>query len=212
MPKFELMIEPLALNVLKLKRRSSAHSALAHSSADLIARARAGEHDAFRVIFNRFAKPIASFINDLVNNRDLAEELTQETFVRAYKNLGQIRDDTKLSTWLFGIGKNVAREALRSQVRATGDENIEAAAPVTSNATSPSEALMGKELQSAIRKALRSLDDDQRLVFILKVFRQCRYDEISEITGFSIAKVKTDLHRARAELRKLVRPFLEHTQ
>ena len=205
------MIEPLALNVLKLKRRSGADSALANNSADLIARARAGEHDAFRVIFNRYSKPIASFINDLVDNRDLAEELTQETFVRAYKNLRYLRDDTKLSTWLFGIGKNVAREAVRAKVRAVSDGEIESEASFNSNSTCPSEMLIGKELQCAIRNALSSLDEDYRLVFVLKVFRQCRYDEIAEITGFSIAKVKTDLHRARVELRKLVRPFLENT-
>ena len=205
------MIEPLALNVLKLKRRSGADSALANNSADLIARARSGEHEAFRVIFNRYSKPIASFINDLVDNRDLAEELTQETFVRAYKNIRYLRDDTKLSTWLFGIAKNVAREAVRAKVRAVSEDDIEFAASCNSNSTCPSEMLIGKELQSAIRNALSSLDEDYRLVFVLKVFRQCRYDEIAEITGFSIAKVKTDLHRARVELRRLVRPFLENT-
>src|SRR5215510_11381436 len=150
------MIEPLALNVLKLKRRSGADSALANNSADLIARARAGEHDAFRVIFNRYARPIASFINELVNNRDLAEELTQETFVRAYKNLSHLRDDTKLSTWLFGIGKNVAREAMRAKARTSSDNDIETAAPSTSNSTCPAETLIGKELECAIRKALNS--------------------------------------------------------
>jgi RNA polymerase sigma-70 factor, ECF subfamily len=207
------MIEPLALNVLKLKRRSGAHSgALANSSVDLIARARAGEHEAFRLIFNRYAKPIVSFINDLVDNRDLAEELTQETFVRAYKNLGHIRDDTKLGTWLFGIGKNVAREALRAKLRVNLDDGVETAAAIKCNSTSPSEELIGKELHQAIHKALCLLDDDRRLVFVLKVFRQCRYDEIAEITGFSIAKVKTDLHRARAELKKHVRPFLENSK
>jgi RNA polymerase sigma-70 factor (ECF subfamily) len=206
------MIEPLALNVLKLKRWSGADSASANNSADLIARVRAGEHDAFRVIFNRYAKPIASFINELVDDRDLAEELTQETFVRAYKNLGHLRDDSKLTTWLFGIGKNVAREALRARARTSSGDEIDSSASFTSNSSSPSETLIGKELQIAIRKALSSLDEDHRLVFVLKVFRQCRYDEIAEITGFSIAKVKTDLHRARAELRKLVRPFLENTK
>ncbi len=205
------MIEPLALNVLKLKRRSGADSALANNCAELIARARAGDHDAFRVIFNRYSKPIASFINELVDDRDLAEELTQETFVRAYKNLKHLRDDAKLSTWLFGIGKNVAREALRTRARTTGDNEIESTALFTSNSACPTETLISKELQCAIRKALNSLDEDHRLVFVLKVFRQCRYDEIAEITGFSIAKVKTDLHRARAELRKLVRPFMENT-
>jgi len=53
----------------------------------------------------------------MVGRRELAEELTQETFVRAYKNLAALRDDTKLSTWLFGIAKNVARESLRHKTQ-----------------------------------------------------------------------------------------------
>ncbi|HKY04140.1 MAG TPA: sigma-70 family RNA polymerase sigma factor, partial [Blastocatellia bacterium] len=82
---------------------------------DLTARARRGDEDAFRQIFERYGRPIISFIYDMVGQRELAEELMQETFVRAYKNLGGLREETKLSTWLFGIAKNVARESLRSR-------------------------------------------------------------------------------------------------
>jgi len=186
-----------------------------NSSEDLITRARAGEQDAFRLIFERYAKPVLSFIYEMVGERDLAEELAQETFVRAFKNLGRLRDDTKLATWLFGIGKNVARESLRSK-RKEKQSHCELDAAVleseTNSRVSPSEDLFGRELDTAIRKALDTLDDDRRLVFILKVYQQCRYDEIAEITGFSVGKVKTDLHRARVELRRRLSPFLESTR
>lgn len=200
------------MNLAGLERRRSSHTgALMNSSEDLIARARAGEHEAFRLLFVRYAKPILSFVYEMIGDRDLAEEVTQETFVRAFKNLDQVRDDTKAATWLFGIGKNVAREALRSKQRERVNRNQEDAAELCDNVAqhSPSETLLSKELNSAIRKALRLLDEDHRLVFVLKVFHQCRYEEIAEITGFSLAKVKTDLHRARLELRKRIRPFLE---
>jgi RNA polymerase sigma-70 factor (ECF subfamily) len=206
------MIEPLAMNLAGLERRRSSHTgALMNSSEDLIARARAGDHEAFRLLFVRYAKPILSFVYEIIGDRDLAEEITQETFVRAFKNLDQVRDDTKAATWLFGIGKNVAREALRSKQRERVNRNQEDAAELCDNVAqhSPSETLLSKELNSAIRRALRLLDEDHRLVFVLKVFHQCRYEEIAEITGFSLAKVKTDLHRARLELRKRIRPFLE---
>jgi RNA polymerase sigma-70 factor, ECF subfamily len=211
--KLAEMIEPLALNMARLKRRPSAQTgALMNSSEHLIARARAGEHEAFRLIFERYAKPILSFVYDMVGDRDLAEELTQETFVRAFKNLQQIRDDTKVVTWLFGIGKNVAREALRSKQKESlsrCEESAEDLAIDAANGNSPSEELLGKELNRAIRKALYQLDEDRRVVFVLKVFQQCSYDEIVEVTGFTLAKVKTDLHRARLELRRRIRPFLE---
>ena len=70
---------------------------------DLIARARRGDEEAFRLIFERYTRPVISFIFYMVNDGALAEELAQETFVRAYKSLNALRDETKLSTWLFGI-------------------------------------------------------------------------------------------------------------
>ena len=73
--------------------------------------------DAFRLIFERYSRPVISFIYDMVNDRGLAEELTQETFVRAYRAIHTMRAETKLSTWLFGIARNVARESLRNSMR-----------------------------------------------------------------------------------------------
>src|SRR6266536_4889190 len=90
---------------------------LMNSSADLVARACQGDQEAFRLIFERYSRPVISFIYDLVGDRELAEELTQETFVRGFRNLRTLRAETKLSTWLFGIAKNVARESLRARAR-----------------------------------------------------------------------------------------------
>jgi len=63
-------------------------------------------------------------------------------------------------------------------------------------------------LNGVIQNALGALDEDKRMVFTLKVFQQRSYEEIAEITGFSIPKLKTDLHRARAEMRRRIRPYL----
>lgn len=207
------MIERLALDVVRLERRQGSHTgALMNSSADLIARARAGDHEAFRLIFERYARPMLSFLYGLVDQRDLAEELTQETFVRAYRKLNELRDDSKFSTWLFGIGRNVAREALRAKQRdyksfANDVDSVQEREDITS--ISPSDQLLGKELNVAMRTALGLLDEDKRVVFTLKVFQQRSYQEIAEITGFSLAKVKTDLHRARGEMRRRIRPYVE---
>src|SRR5438132_4500131 len=111
-------MKQLAADELSLEGRTEAFAgALMNSSADLIAHARQGDHEAFRLIFERYSRPVISFIYDVVSDRELAEELTQETFVRAYRNLGTMREETKLSTWLFGIARNVAREALRARMR-----------------------------------------------------------------------------------------------
>ena len=180
-----------------------------NSSADLIARACQGEQEAFRLIFERYSRPIIGFLYDLVSNRELAEELSQETFVRAYRNLASMREETKLSTWLFGIARNVAREALRARVRDHHQVDLDDKAVLELSDTRPVpvESLLGKELNEVVRRSLAALDEDKRLVFTLKVFQQCSYEEIAEITGFSIAKLKTDLHRARSEMRRRIRPY-----
>jgi RNA polymerase sigma-70 factor (ECF subfamily) len=72
----------------------------------------------------------------------------------------------------------------------------------------PSHNLLNKELNEVVQRSLATLDEDKRLVFTLKVFHQCSYEEIAEITGFSIPKLKTDLHRARAEMRQRVGQYV----
>lgn len=200
---FELMGD-LSSDLTGVERPPNSHSAsVMNSSADLIARARNGDQEAFRLIFDRYARPVLSFIYDLVGQRDLAEELTQETFVRAFKNLKQIRDDTKLSSWLFGISRNVALEAVRSRQRDHRNHDGEASLEIVEDTQSnPDQDLLQKELNGAMNQALHSMNDEWRTIFVLKVLHQRSYQEIAEITGFSLAKVKTDLHRARLEMRR----------
>ena len=182
---------------------------LMNSSADLVTRVCQGDSEAFRLIFERYSRPVISFIFDMVNDRGLAEELTQETFVRAYRAINTMRRDTKLSTWLFGIARNVARESLRARTRANSHLDIadKSVMDLSDRKPAPVEGLLSKELNDVIRRSLAALDEDKRLVFTLKVLHQCSYEEIAAITGFSIAKLKTDLHRARAEMRRRVSPY-----
>jgi RNA polymerase sigma-70 factor (ECF subfamily) len=180
------------------------------SSEALTTRARSGDQEAFRQIFDRYARPIISFVYEMVGQRDLAEELAQETFVRAYKSLGGLKDETKLSTWLFGIAKNVARESLRTRIR--DERRVEMddgrVTELSDSRLPPDRELLDRELNRVIQSALGELDEDKRLVFTLRVFQQRSYEEIAEITGFSVAKLKTDLHRARVEMRRRIQPYL----
>jgi RNA polymerase sigma-70 factor (ECF subfamily) len=181
-----------------------------NGSEELIARARLGEDDAFQSIFDRYSRPILSFIYDMTGKRDVAEELAQETFVRAYRGLGALHDVEKLSTWLFGIARNCALEHLRARRRDA--HKVEMDDPAVLNLSNseplPEGQLLNKEFNEVIRRALAALDEDKRTVFTLKVFHQRSYEEIADITGFSIPKLKTDLHRARREMRRRIRPYL----
>jgi RNA polymerase sigma-70 factor (ECF subfamily) len=204
------MMKRLTVDELNLEAQPGAFAGtLMNSSADLVTRTCQGDSEAFRLIFERYSRPVISFIFDMVNDRALAEELTQETFVRAYRAMRTMRAETKLSTWLFGIARNVARESLRARAR-TGnhvDLSDKSVVDLSDNTPAPVEGLLSKELNAIIHRSLEALYYDKRLVFTLKVFHQCSYEEIAGITGFSLAKLKTDLHRARAEMRKRISPY-----
>lgn len=177
----------------------------------MIARARSGDRDAFRPIYDRFARPLLQFIFDMTGQRDHAEDLLQETFLRAFRHLGDLRDPTRFSTWLFGIARNVCLESwrIRDRDRRKVDLDDEETLELHDAAPLPEGALLNRELNSFIQQSLVELESDKRQVFILKVFFGHSYEEIVEITGFSLPKVKTDLHRARAEMRNRLRPYLE---
>jgi RNA polymerase sigma-70 factor (ECF subfamily) len=204
------MMKRLTVDELTLEGQPGAFAGtLMNSSADLVTRVCAGDAEAFRLIFDRYSRPVISFIFDMVNDRALAEELTQETFVRAFRAIHTMRRETKLSTWLFGIARNVARESLRARARAIRQVDLadKEVTDLWDQTAPPVENVLSKELNDVIRRSLAALDEDKRLVFTLKVLHQCSYEEIAEITGFSIAKLKTDLHRARAEMRRRISSY-----
>lgn len=183
---------------------------LTDSSTELAEDFRHGDEEAFRLIFERYSRPLISYIYGLVGERGLAEEAAQEAFVRAYRNLHVYRSETKFSTWLFGIARNVARELLAAHRR---DErrielDSETITELPSQGELPDAQLLSKELETTVRAALMRLDEDKRLVFTLRVFQQLSYEEIGQITGFPAAKLKTDLYRARNEMRRYLRRYL----
>ncbi|HMJ24629.1 MAG TPA: sigma-70 family RNA polymerase sigma factor [Pyrinomonadaceae bacterium] len=204
------MMKRLAHELILKGQPGAFAASLMYSSADLVARASRGDQEAFRLIFERYSRPVISFIYDMVSDRALAEELTQETFVRAFRSLHALREGTRFSTWLFGIAKNVARESLRARIRDSRhvDLDDQSVLDLSDREPVPVNQLLNKELNELIQRSLALFDEDKWLVFTLKVFQQCSYEEIVDITGFSIPKLKTDLHRARSEMRRRISPYV----
>jgi len=178
--------------------------------ADLVARARTGDSEAFRFVFQQFGKPVLGFLYNLLGERSVAEECLQETFVRAYRRLGSIRDCSLLETWLFGIARNVAREAIKQKYREQRKVRLDEppSLALEDGTARADELLIGAELARAIRRALAALKEDQREVFTLKLLERKSYEEIARITGSSVGKLKTDLHRARLEMKRRLRSYL----
>jgi RNA polymerase sigma-70 factor (ECF subfamily) len=184
---------------------------LMDSSEDLIKRVRSGDAAAFQQIYEQHHRFVLKFLYGMVGEIGLAEELTQETFVRAFTSIGNMRSEAKLSTWLGGIAKNVASNSFRSHRRENRNLEIDSLPfkELSSDNLAPDTELLNVELQDVIRDALGKLAEDKRLVFVLKILQHKSYEEIAEITGSSVPKLKSDLHRAKAEMRKTIRPYLE---
>ena len=180
-------------------------------SEELIARARRGDAEAFERIFEEHHRFVYRFLYSMVGDAPRAEELTQETFLRAYRGLDGLQGAAKLSTWLCGIARNTALNEIRSRRKERGNVSVDEIAAVAADdrATAPDQHMLSSELGRVIRTALDRLDEDKRAVFTLKVLQQKSYDEIAAITGSSVSKLKTDLHRAKADMRRTLRPYVE---
>ena len=180
-------------------------------SDDLIARARSGDDEAFGVIFEHHSRFIYKFIYAMISEKSMAEEMTQETFLAAYKSIHNLRGEAQLRTWLCGIAKNVVYKSLRVRRKegTNSGEEIESLRTADNKNLPPDREFMSRELNHLIRSALARLDPDKRLVFTLKELQHLSYKEISDITGSAIPKLKTDLHRAKIEMRRALGPYLE---
>jgi RNA polymerase sigma-70 factor (ECF subfamily) len=176
---------------------------LMDSPDDVLSRAQKGDNEAFGLIFAHHHRFIYKFIYAMVGEESVTEELTQETFFAAYKGINSLRGESKLRTWLCGIAKNTVYKFMRSSRRQgiKSEDEIESLGVIDEKNASPDTEFLNKELNRQIQSALEKLDADKRLIFTLKELQHLSYNEISEITGYSIPKLKSDLHRAKAEMR-----------
>lgn len=184
---------------------------LADDSSDVIARAQAGDDAAFGLLFEHHHRFVYKFIYAMRGEQSAAEELTQETFLAAYKNIRSLRGEAKLQTWLCAIAKNIVYKSLRLSRKEGGQsaDEIESFEMPDEKTLAPDRQFLSKELNQVIGAALEKLDFDKRLVFTLKELQHLSYKEISDITGSSIPKLKTDLRRAKIEMRDTLEPYLE---
>ena len=179
---------------------------------DLIARAQSGDDaEAFGQIFELHYRFVYKFIYAMLGEKEAAEELTQETFLGAFRGIHSLRGEARLKTWLCGIAKNIVYKHLRSS-RKEGTKSADAIESLNvsdERTVSPDREFLSKELNYLIGAALNKLDADKRLVFTLKELQNLSYKEISEITGSNVSKLKVDLHRAKIEMRSLLRAVRE---
>ncbi|HZE75799.1 MAG TPA: sigma-70 family RNA polymerase sigma factor [Gemmatimonadales bacterium] len=185
----------------------------AKSDQDIVALARAGEEPAYRELIRRYERPIFSLLYRMVRDRELAEDLAQETFVKALNAIESYRPEFKFSSWIFKIANNAAIDHLRRREldtlslegspHAETPDAIEATAlQIGARQESPLDAVEARELGGQIEAAIARLRPEYRSCILLRHVEGRAYEEIAEILSLPLGTVKTYIHRARNELRQ----------
>jgi RNA polymerase sigma-70 factor (ECF subfamily) len=183
------------------------------SDQEVVLMARAGREAAYRELIRRYERPIFALLFRMVRDRELAEDLSQETFVKALNAIESYRPEFKFSSWIFKIANNAAIDHLRRRELDTLslDGSPHAETPEAMQATalqigarqeSPLDTVEAKELGGAIEVAIGRLRPEYRSCILLRHVEGRAYEEIAEMLDLPLGTVKTYIHRARNELRQ----------
>ena len=179
---------------------------------EVVVLARHGQEAAYRELVRRYERPVFSLVYRMVRDRELAEDLAQETFVKALNAIESYRPEFKFSSWIFKIANNAAIDQLRRREldtlsldgspHAETPEAIEATAlQIGDRQETALEEVEARELGGEIETAIARLRPEYRSCILLRHVEGRPYEEIAEILGLPLGTVKTYIHRARNELR-----------
>ncbi|MDT8436707.1 MAG: sigma-70 family RNA polymerase sigma factor [Gemmatimonadota bacterium] len=190
----------------------------AQDDAELVADYLAGHRRAFHELADRYHQRLLNFIYRTIGDRDRAEDLVQETFVRVYRHLHRFDPTKKFSTWIYTIASNLAKNELRNRSRnpmvlfQAIKKNWDADhRPLQweDSSFSPDDLFRKRHLREQVEKAVRELPEHHRVVFVLREMEGKTYEEISEITGVTLGTVKSRLNRARNRFAQIIAPMLD---
>ena len=187
----------------------------------LVQRTLAGDQKAFELLVLKYQKRIERLVARMVRDVDLIPDITQETFLRAYRALHQFRGEAQFYTWLYRIAVNTAKKALldikrdpviaESSLRGGGDEDDETSLldrELISDET-PETVLAAREIAAAVNAAMEALPDDLRQAVTLREIEGLSYEEISVAMSCPIGTVRSRIFRAREAISARVKPLLE---
>jgi RNA polymerase sigma-70 factor, ECF subfamily len=183
----------------------------------LVSSAREGDAAAFEEIYRRYERRIYNTVYQVVRNDEDAADITQEAFIRAFRSLRNLRSDEAFTSWLFRIAINLSRNHLRSRPHfrvesldqfATSEEDSQEL-QLPDSTHDPARMVENREMQATVRKAVGSLSAAHREVVTLHHLEGMRVDDIADILHCSVGTVKSRLSRARDELKRKLRSYVE---
>jgi RNA polymerase sigma-70 factor (ECF subfamily) len=189
------------------------------SDEDLILKVQKGKSVAFDILVDRYKARLFNYLLRMLGDWDEAEEVAQETFVKAYIHADKYKTIAKFSTWLYTIGTNLVRNRMRSKKRMPqllslfrGAEDSEGEGrpiDLIDNERQPDNQFNDKELGNIISQAIEKIPEKYRSSFVLREINQLSYEEIAAVTGLKLGTVRSRINRARNFFRKIVEPHLE---
>src|SRR5688500_13440121 len=177
-----------------------------------------GDERAFGELVRRYDNRLLNFVYRTVGDRERAQDLVQETFVRVYRHLGRFDQSKKFSTWVYTIASNLAKNELRNRSRnplvlfQTIKKNWEADhRPLEWEDTQykPDDLFRKRHLKEKVEEAVAQLPEHHRIVFVLRELEGKTYEEIADITGCNLGTVKSRLNRARNNFAELIAPLVD---
>lgn len=181
----------------------------------LVARAREGDQCAFELLVRKYQHKVLKLIMRYVRDMDEAMDLTQETFVKAWKALGSFRGDSAFYTWIYRIAVNTAKNHLVSVQRQPYTVDLDAdetdqyaAEPELTDTNTPEGEALGSELHRVVMQAIHDLPEDLRTAITLRELEGLSYEEIAEVMGCPIGTVRSRIFRAREAIDKRLQPLL----
>jgi RNA polymerase sigma-70 factor (ECF subfamily) len=177
-----------------------------------------GEQRAFGELVRRYDNRLVNFVYRTVGDRERAQDLVQETFVRVYRHLHRFDQSKKFSTWIYTIASNLAKNELRNRSRnplvlfQTLKQNWDADhRPLEWEDTQfkPDDLFRKRFLREKVEAAVDQLPEHHRVVFVLRELQGKTYEEIAEITGCNLGTVKSRLNRARNNFAQIVAPMVD---
>jgi RNA polymerase sigma-70 factor (ECF subfamily) len=178
-----------------------------------VSRARAGDSDAFRLLVEQHSRLVFRVAYRMTGNEHDADDVVQETFLRAFKQLGRFEERANFGTWLHRIAVNCALDLLRSRGRLDrhygGDpEEAEMMGAISSSDPQQDRLLLSAELRSHVTAAMEKLSGNERTAFVLRHFEGMPVEEIGKTLGIQVNAAKHTIFRAVRKLRESLEPFV----
>lgn len=194
-------------------------TALVEQTTDqlLVQRVQAGDQKAFELLVAKYQRRIFRLISRFVRDAALAEDVAQETFLRAYRAIGQFRGDSQFYTWLYRIAVNTAKKSLSDSARdpviresstiSEDGETFVSGEQLTDMET-PEAVLASREIARTVNAAMDALPEDLRTAIALREIEGLSYEDIAQVMNCPVGTVRSRIFRAREAIARQLRPLL----